>query len=288
MTSDRRPVFVTGATGKTGAALVRALRAMDIPVRALVRDRDRAAALPAGVEPVTGTLADREALIAGCRDAQGVYMASFDTPDQAALQRQLIDVCRDAKVAMVVRMSVLSAAADSPSRTMQAHHAGDTQLASSGLGHCILRPSWFHQNFLTWCPGGKLRLPAGDGRIPFIDVRDIAAVAAMALTDPRHDGRIYRLYGPELLDHRAVADILSAATGRHFIYEDIAPETWRQESIDAGMDPASADQILEIFARVRAGGSAMLGGDLETLLGRPGITLAEFARDYAAELAKQV
>jgi uncharacterized protein YbjT (DUF2867 family) len=214
-------------------------------------------------------------------------MASFDHPDQIALQRNLIEACRDAGVGMVVRLSGSSASPDSPSRAMQLHHVGDTQLAASGIGYCILRPSWFHQNFFTYCPGGRLRLPAGDGRIPFLDVRDIAEVAVAALTRPGHDGRIYQLLGPELLNHREVADILSNATGRSFVYEDVAPETWRRESIAAGMSEDVAGQVLEIFANVKAGRSAISGGDLAPLLGRPGTTLAEFARDHAAELVKQ-
>ena len=189
---------------------------------------------------------------------------------------------------MVVRLSGSSASLDSPSRAMQLHAVGDAQLAASGLGYCVLKPSWFHQNFLTYCPGGRLRLPAGDGRVPFIDVRDIAEVAVKALTTSGHDGKSYLLLGPELLNHRDVAAILSNATGRTFVYEDVAPETWRQESIAAGMSPQTADQVLEIFARVKAGKSAISGGDLPNLLGRPGTTLALFARDHAAALVEQL
>ena len=288
MNDDRRPVLVTGANGTTGSEVVRALLKAGIPTRVLVRDRAKAAGLPAGIDIVVGELSDHAALDAACRGARSVYMASFDHPDQLALQKNLIDACRAAGVDMIVRLSGSSAGPDSPSRAMQLHHVGDTQLATSGLGYCILKPSWFHQNFLTYCPGGRLRLPAGDGRIPFLDVRDIAEVAVRALTEPGHNGRSYLLLGPELLNHREVADILSKATGRNFVYEDVAPETWRRESIEAGRSADVADQVLEIFANVKAGQSAISGGDLESLLGRPATTLAAFAKDYAAALAKQL
>jgi len=288
MNDDRRPVLVTGANGTTGSEVVRALVAAGIPTRVLVRDRAKAKDLPSGIDIVVGELTDRAALDAACRGARSVFMASFDHPDQIALQKNLIEACRNAGVGMVVRLSGSSASPDSPSRAMQIHAMGDAQLAASGLGHCILKPSWFHQNFFTYCPGGRLRLPAGDGHVPFIDVRDIAAVAVKALTEPGHDGMSYLLLGPELLNHREVAAILSKATGRNFVYEDVAPETWRQESIAAGRSDDVADQVLEIFSHVKEGKSAISGGDLATLLGRPGTTLAAFARDHAAELVKQL
>ncbi len=287
MNTDTRPVLVTGASGTTGNEVVRALVDAGVPTRVLLRDQTKATKLRSGIEIAIGDFGNRTALEATCRGARSAFMTSFDHPDQIALQKNLIDACRKEGVGTIVRLSASSAAPDSSSRAMQLHHVGDTQLASSGLGHCILRPSWFHQNFLTYCPGGRLRLPAGDGRIPFLDVRDIAEVAVATLTKPGHDGKTYLLLGPALLNHREVADILTEATGRRFVYEDVAPETWRRESMAAGMSDDVAGQVLEIFARVKAGQSAISGGDLPRLLGRPGTTLAQFARDHAAALVRQ-
>jgi uncharacterized protein YbjT (DUF2867 family) len=288
MPTDNRPVLVTGANGTTGGAVVRALIAAGIPVRALVRSHDKSAGLPAGVEVAIGDFGDPASLAAACRGARSVFMASFDHPDQIALQRNLIEACRAAGVGMVVRLSAGSAADDAPSRALRAHAEADAQLAASGLGYCLLKPSWFHQNFLSYCPGGRLRLPVGDGRVPFIDVRDIAAIAVKALTEPGHAGKAYLLLGPELLSHGDVAAILSAATGRRFVFENIAPETWRQEAIAGGMSADSANQVLEILARIKAGKSAVSGGDVARVLGRKATSLAEFARDHAAALVKQL
>jgi len=288
MHNDNSPVLVTGASGTTGGEVLRTLLAAGIPARALVRSREKARALPSGCEIAIGSFGDPASLADACRGVRSVFMTSFDSPDQLQLQKNLIEASRNAGVEMVARLSAGSAATDAPSRALRMHAEADAQLANSGLGYCLLKPSWFHQNFLTYCPGGKLRLPVGDGRVPFIDVRDIAAVAVKALTEPGHNGKSYLLLGPELLSHRDVAAILSAATGRRFVFEDIPPETWRREAIERGMSPDSADQVLEILARIKAGKSAVEGGDVETVLGRPPIALAAFAREYAAELAKQL
>jgi uncharacterized protein YbjT (DUF2867 family) len=189
---------------------------------------------------------------------------------------------------MVARLSASSADPESPDPLIRNHGKGDEQLAQSGLGHVLIRPQWFNQNFLTYCPGGVIRLPAGEARLPFVDVRDIAAVTIKALTEPGHNGRAYVLTGPEALSHAEVATMLSAATGRRFVYEDVAPETYWRQLIDEGASAYYADLILNLFARMRQRGTAEIHDDIRNVLGRPAISFGQFARDYAAQLAAQV
>jgi uncharacterized protein YbjT (DUF2867 family) len=185
-------------------------------------------------------------------------------------------------------LSAASADPDSDDPLVSNHGKGDRQLADSGLGYVLLRPQWFNQNFLTYCPGGIIRLPAGEARLPFVDVRDIAAVAIKAMSEPGHSGQAYVLTGPENLSHGQVAEILSKATGKKFIYRDIAPETYRQELIEEGASAYSAELVTKLFARVRSRGQGEIHDDIRRVLGRPAITFRQFARDFAGELAKQV
>ena len=161
-------------------------------------------------------------------------------------------------------------------------------MASDPQSHVLIRPQWFNQNFLTYCPGGVIRLPAGEARLPFVDARDIAAVTIKALTEPGHDGKAYVLTGPEALSHGDVAAILSAATGKRFVYEDIAPETYRRQLIEEGASAYYAELILNLFARMRQRGTAEVHDDIRRVLGRPALSFRQFARDYADQLAAQV
>jgi uncharacterized protein YbjT (DUF2867 family) len=268
---------------------VRQLAAAGRPVRALVRSCANAATLPkAGVEIAVGSFADTASLDAAMKGVEAVYMISFEDPDQLALQANVIEAARRARVRMIARLSASSADAESPDPLIATHGKGDLQLARSGLGHVLIRPQWFNQNFLTYCPGGILRLPAGEARLPFVDVRDIAAVAIEALTGPGHDGKAYVLTGPEALSHGEVAAILSEATGKRFVYEDIPPETYRRQLIAEGMTEFRADLVLGLFDRMKRRGAAPVSDDIAKVLGRPAITFRRFARDYADELAKQV
>ena len=282
-------ILVTGANGTTGSEIARQLAAARRPVRLLLRSRESAANLPkAGVEIAVGSFADLPALDAAMKGVEAVFLISFEDPEQLALQANVIEAARRAGVRIIARLSAASADPESPDPLVSNHGKGDRQLARSGLGHVLIRPQWFNQNFLTYCPGGIIRLPAGEARLPFVDVRDIAAVTIKALSEPGHDGQAYVLTGPEALNHAEVAGMLCKATGKRFVYEDIPPETYRRELIAKGASNYYADLILNLFARMRQRGTAEVHDDIHKVLGRPAITFSEFARDFAGELARQV
>jgi uncharacterized protein YbjT (DUF2867 family) len=282
-------ILVSGANGNSGSEVTRQLAAAGRPVRALLRSRENASKLPkAGVEIALGSFADIPSLDAAMTGVRAVFLISFEHPDQLALQANVIEAARRAGVRMIARLSASSADPESPDPLIRAHGLGDRQLARSGLGHVLIRPQWFDQNFITYCPGGVIRLPAGETRLPFVDLRDIAAVTIKALTEPGHDGKAYVLTGPEALSHAEVAAILSEATGKRFVYENIPPETYRRMLIAEGASEFRADLVVNLFDRMRQRGTAPIHDDIGKVLGRPAIGFRAFARDYANEIAKQV
>ena len=282
-------ILVTGANGTTGSEVTRQLAAAGRGVRAFLRSRENAEKLPkAGIEIAVGSFADVPSLDAAMKGVESVFLISFEHPDQLGLQANVIEAARRAGVRMIARLSASSADAESSDPLVSNHGKGDRQLALSGLEHVLIRPQWFNQNFLTYCPGGIIRLPAGAARLPFVDVRDIAAVTIKALSEPGHAGRAYVLTGPEALSHAEVAGIIAEATKKRFVYEDIAPEIYRRELIAKGASDFYADLILNLFARMRRLGTAEVHDDIRKVLGRPAIAFRQFAREFAGELAKQV
>jgi uncharacterized protein YbjT (DUF2867 family) len=282
-------ILVTGANGTTGSEIARQLAADGRPVRALVRRRENAAKLPrAGVEIAIGSFDDLPSLDAALKGVEAVFLISFDHPEQLALQANVIEATRKAGVQRIARLSASSADPDSSDPLISNHGKGDRQLAQSGMGHVLIRPQWFNQNFLTSCPGGVIRLPAGEARLSFVDVRDIAAVTIKALTEPGHNGKAYVLTGPEALSHTQVAAILSAATGKRFVYEDMDPEIYRRELIAHGTSEYYANLLVNLFASMRQRRITAVHDDISKVLGRPAISFSQFAQDYAGELALQV
>ena len=282
-------ILVTGANGTTGSEITRQLVAAGRPVRALLRNPAKAADLPkSGFDIALGSFEDIPSLDKAMQGVEAVFLASFEHPDQLALQANVIEAARRAGVRMVARLSASSADPQSPDPLVANHGKGDRQLAQSGLGHVFIRPQWFNQNFLTYCPGGLIRLPAGEARLPFVDVRDIAAVTIKALSEPGHDRQGYVLTGPEALTHAEVAAILSEATGKRFVYEDMAPDAYRRQMIESGASEFYADLIINLFERMRRRGTVPVADDIRKVLRRPAIAFRQFAQDYAGEIARQI
>jgi uncharacterized protein YbjT (DUF2867 family) len=127
------------------------------------------------------------------------------------------------------------------------------------------------QNLLAQAPAiaheGRIVAGSGDGRIPFIDTRDIAAVAAVALARSGHDWQKYILTGPEALSYYDIARILSDVIGRPVEYRDRFDEVRDRNTL---------------AAHQRAGGkTAIVHDTVLQILGRDPRSFADFAADHA-------
>src|SRR3989475_7775697 len=279
-------IVVTGATGHIGNELVRLLAEKNVPVRALTRDPRRARSMR-GVDWVRADLADADSLPRLFRGADRMFLLTSNSDDMRALQVNSIVAARAAGVAHVVKGSALGASDHSKSPIGKAHYEVERALQESGIAWTILRPHVFMQNFLDIAPTiareGRIRSPSGDGRIPFIDTRDIAAVAAVALTAPGHEGKKYVLTGPEALSYGDVARIIGKAVGRPVEYVAESLEEARERLVRAGAPPWMIDSALALAAYQRAGGpTAEISRTVQEVVGRPPRTLARFVQDYAS------
>ena len=279
-------IVVTGATGHVGSELVRLLSAKNVSVRALTRDPRRARSMR-GVDWVRGDLADADSLPRLFRGADRMFLLTSNSDDMRALQVNSIVAARAAGVAHVVKGSALGASDHSKSPIGKAHYEVERALQESGIAWTILRPHVFMQNFLDIAPTiareGKIRSPSGDAKIPFIDARDIAAVAAVALTAPGHEGKKYVLTGPEALSYGDVARIIGKAIGKPLEYVAESPEETRERLVRAGAPPSMIESTLALAAYQRAGGpTAEISTTFEELLGRPPRSFAQFVQDHAS------
>src|ERR1700693_4204039 len=234
-------ILVTGATGLNGGGLVRLLSARGVPVRALVRSTTKAEALASlpNVEIVEGDMARPETLPAALRGVDRAMLISSSDATMQEVQSNFIDAAKTAGVTHVVKLSGIMPEVDSPFRFARMHGEIEQKLERSGMAFTHLRAGEFMHSYFrqvaTIVARGVFFLPMEDARIASIDVGDIAEVAAIALTTPGHEGKIYPLTGPEALSMAEVAEKLSAATGKPMRYINVAPEQARQAQLDAGV-----------------------------------------------------
>jgi len=215
-----KTVLVTGASGNVGRAVVDALASQPVRIRAMVSSV-RSPDSGDTIERVRGDFRDPSTyaeVVAGC---DAIFL--LRPPPIADVEHTLcpfIDQAIAAGVGHIVFLSVMGA----DHNRIVPHHKVEVHLARCGVSHTILRPGFFAQNFgdayrLDLKKDNRIYVPAGRGRVAFVDVRDVGELAADALCHPeRHAGRGYPLTGPEAVTFDDGAALLTDLLQRPIRY----------------------------------------------------------------------
>ena len=288
MNEQQRPILVSGATGNTGRPLVEALTRQGMPVRAMVRSAADSARLPAGTSLAVADFDDAGSVAAALDGAGQAYLVTPSSEQAQEQQRRFADLAVKAGVDHLVVLSQFAADEQSPVRFLRYHAAVERHIQDLGIDWTFLRPNLFFQGLLAFAgmiaAQGRFFAPIGDARVSAVDVRDIAAVAAAALTEAGHEGQTYTLTGPAPLTHAEMAAALTAALGRQVTFTDAAPEAFA-DSLAGILPPWQIQGLLEDYAHYRRGEAAAVSPAVAEVTGRPAIGVRQFARDYAAAFA---
>jgi uncharacterized protein YbjT (DUF2867 family) len=283
-------ILVIGGRSKIGGALIGELLGRGQQVRVLVRAGEPAGDRTAAVETVTGDLADEGSLVTAMEGIEKVFLLSSPHPDAVGWHRNAIDAARRTQVQLLVRSSILGADRESPAEFINAHTRCDRYLAESGLPHVIVRPNLFLQNIPeSTIPSidasGTFYVDAGEARISMVDTRDVAAVAAVVLTEPGHAGAHYDVTGPEALSYANVAARLTAALGRQISYVSAPDDAVRRALLGAGLSEWFASALVGLYQDYRRSGTdgyaAEVTGTVERLAGHPARTLDDLLGEIA-------
>ncbi|MFQ6146328.1 NAD(P)H-binding protein [Streptomyces seoulensis] len=269
-------ILVLGSTGKTGRRVVEALRARGATVRPAGRSaevrfdwNDDRTWEPA----LTGV---RAAYLVDRQDQPGAWDAAAEI---AALAKLAADSGVRRLVLLQARTTGLVGGKDLG--------AGERGVRDSGAEWTVLRPNWFCQNFdegvlLDSVRAGELRLPAGDGREPFVDVADVAEVAAAALLEDGHQGRVYDLSGARALTLAEAAEEISRASGRTVRYVPVAHDDYVAELVSYDVPADYAAFVADLVGQIRENLNSTPTDTVERVLGRPPRDFTDFVREAAA------
>ncbi|MER6229127.1 NAD(P)H-binding protein [Streptomyces sp. NPDC001616] len=274
-------VLVTGGTGKTGKTLVHVLR--NDGVRARVASRNPAAAGPDAIrfdwnDPTTyGPALDGMDRV--------FLLPPVDSVDPLPLVEPFL---RQAQRAGIRRLVMLGSAIVLPNAPSAVEMAAQVQAQPGGV---VLRASGFMQNFLRPHPLaehihrlGEIRTAAGDGRLGWVDARDIAAGAAALLADLDMDARSdYLITGPHGMSYTKAAQIITAQTGKQIRVERVEEEEQAAAYRASGMPAEFADALAAVERGIRMGREDQVSTAVLDLTGRPPRAFAEFVSDHVYE-----
>ena len=277
------PILVFGGGGQVGRHVVGELLSAGVAVRATGRNPG-ALTLPPGVEVVRADLTDPSTLPAALHGVRKVFL--YAVPQEI---RSFVTAARSAGVEHVVLLSSDTVLDRIPARKAIAdhHRVVEQALSSSGLATTFLRPDNFAGNVLLWGwdrtirAEGVVRFPYPESASDAIHERDIAAVAAAALTQPGHEGGHYLITGPASITQREQALVIAEAIGRPIRVEELTPAAardWYATFLPAWV----LDATLGYWAATD-GVPYQVTDEVERITGRPARTFAAWARDHAAD-----
>jgi uncharacterized protein YbjT (DUF2867 family) len=284
-------ILITGASGNVGKTVLQAVAKSGAKHRAMYRSAAEAAKAPAGSETVVADFAKPETLGAALKNVDSVYLVCSPIPELVQLESRVIDACVAAGVKHVVLNSALGAG-DYDKSFPSWHRKVEDKLQGTRLSWTILRPNSFHQNVLAFFAPtirtqGVFYNSMRDAKNSFLDVRDIAVVAAKSLGAGEHAGKIYELNGPEAINYTELAKKVSKVAGREVKYVDIPMDAQKKAMLDQGMPEWLTRALLELQQYYLNGKGGETDGLLQKLLGRALITMDEFLQENAAEFRPQ-
>ena len=248
-----KPTLVLGATGKTGSRVAQKLIDQGISVRTAARSGAN----------IRFDWDDPSTFATALHGTAGVYLVSpVMRVDFAGVVAQFLDEAEQAGVRHVTYLSAYGIEYAPPTVALR---AVELDLAArTSLTHSILRPAWFMQNFSeTFLKpvNDEIVVPCGNGAEAFVNVEDIASVAAATLSDPsRHAGRAYAPTGPEALTFEEAARHISNAVGRKITYRDMDRKAWIDAMTQAGV-PAEYGEVLRTLTETVASGQGSRPND---------------------------
>jgi uncharacterized protein YbjT (DUF2867 family) len=267
-------IAVTGATGNVGRPLVELLLAKGEKVTAVSRG---AADFPAGVAHVHADLAKPESLRPAFEGADRLFLLTRDS------DLDLVPVL-DAAAAAGIRRVVLLSSQRAETRNDESQAVYENAVKASGLEWTFVRPGAFHSNAFMWAESVRgdraIAAPFGDTGLRLIDPADIAAVAALALTEDGHAGQAYTITGPAAVSPREQAAAIAEAIGEPVRFTELTRDEafamfnrfWPADIVEGALDALGSPNAAELEPN----------SEVERLTGRPATSFADWAKRNAA------
>ncbi|ESS59941.1 quinone oxidoreductase 2 [Enterobacter cloacae S611] len=279
-------IALTGATGQLGQFVVEALL-KTVPAKeivAIVRNPAKAEALSKqGLIVRQGDYNDQAALTQALAGVEKLLLiSSSEVGQRAAQHRNVINAAKAAGVKFIAYTSLLHADT-SPLGLHVEHVETEKLLAESGIPFALLRNGWYSENYLASAPAalahGVFLGAAGEGKIASATRADYAAAAARVISEEGHAGKVYELAGDSAWTLSELAALLSEASGKKVVYQNLSEADFAAALKGAGLPDGLAEMLADSDIGASKGGLFDDSQTLSKLIGRPTTSIADSVND---------
>ena len=278
-------ILVLGSTGTVGSLLFSRLEERGEKIKGATRRPEEASKMHPKREYVAFDFEDETSFAPALKEVDRVFLiARPGDPHPERVAIPLIDEMKKKKISKVINLTAMGIESQNDLTLRQV----ETYLEASGIDFTHLRPNWFMQVlangplFQDIQRTGSIHLPAEESAISYVDVRDVAEVAATILSEGGHFGKAYTLTGARALDHFEIARLLSDAAGKEIRYVPISEEQAREGLEAAGLSLDRVERLIGFYRLIRKGFCSPVSAEVETVLARPPISFEQFSKDHAA------
>jgi len=276
-------ILIIGASGSIGLEVAKKLIKKEQPVKIAVRDPERAKKLNlSNAEFVKFDYLNSDTFNTAFEKVKKLVLVS--PPSYLKIHDYVINAIDTAiknGIELIVNISALSIESDldKPMKQIEDH------IKKSGIDYVFLRPNCYMQNFNDLfrdliVSEEEITLPVDNVKTSFVDVRDVAEVAALALNDDNLKNKTFKLTGKQLLNLHVIAYLFSDALNKEINYRNISNEMFEKILKSAGWPSGTIEGTLQLCSHVKKGTTSVVTDDLEKLLQREPIKFQKYINDY--------
>lgn len=278
-------ILIIGATGTIGSTVCELLQIEKADFCALVRNKEKGESLRAkGINTITGDLSDLDSLRRAMEGMDKVFLLSATSPDLPLLHGNAAKIAKEKGIKHMVKISARGASVDAGFNIGQFHGKPEKEIRDLEIPYTFLQPHSFFQNLFferqSIIEQNAIYASMGEGKIPMIDTRDIAAVAVKALLNDGYERKSFVLTGPAAISYGDIADELTRVLGRRIKYIVQSAAESYTAMLSWGMPEWLVDDMTSLNKIYSANQATEVSPAVEQIIGKKPIGLRKFIIDF--------